>query len=388
MGRLDGKVALITGAARGQGAAEAALFSSEGARGVVVADLLTEEAHAVAAGIGAAGGHALSVRLDVTRAQDWAEAIDAARARFGRLDVLINNAAIWMGEGPVDEVSEEVWDRMFAVNTKGAFLGTKAALPAMRASGGGSIVNIASTSGLHGSAQSTAYAASKAALVNLTRSTARQYAAEGIRANVIHPGPENPRPSANDQPPENPRPRPAMTSRLIVERDVMVTMRDGVRLATDVYRPDEGGPQAVVYRLHSGDGVTARRHRLEDLLLVAEGIGQRHLEGLAQYSLERGQCGRGARRQFGGPFDGPVNSLAVGHDSIDAAQGVQAGGADRPPVEDDLGRHPRADQTGQAAGPADAGGDTQLHLGLGEPRPGPATRRSQAQPNSQPPPDV
>ena len=107
--------------------------------------------------------------------------------------MLINNAAIWMGEGPVDEVSEEVWDRMFAVNTKGAFLGTKAALPAMRASGGGSIVNIASTSGLHGSAQSTAHAASKAALVNLTRSTARQYAAEGIRANVIHPGPRRPR---------------------------------------------------------------------------------------------------------------------------------------------------------------------------------------------------
>ena len=142
MGRLDGKVALITGAARGQGAAEAAPFSSEGARGIVVADLLTEEAATVAVGIGAAGGPALSVRLDVTRAEDWAEAIDAARARFGRLDVLINNAAIWMGEGPVDEVSEEVWDRMFAVNTKGAFLGTKAALPAMRASGGGSIVNI------------------------------------------------------------------------------------------------------------------------------------------------------------------------------------------------------------------------------------------------------
>ena len=185
--RLEGKVALITGGARGQGAAEAMLFAREGAK-VVVADVLDREGMAVAAEIAELGGEALYVHLDVSSETDWRQAVDTTVSSYGKLDILINNAAIWRG-GNVADTSSEEWDRVLAINAKGVFLGTKLAIPQMRNAGGGSIVNISSTAGLVGSRTSTAYSASKGAVRLLTKSTAVQYGAEGIRANSIHPGP-------------------------------------------------------------------------------------------------------------------------------------------------------------------------------------------------------
>ncbi len=185
--RLEGKVALITGGARGQGAAEAMLFAREGAK-VVIADVLDREGMAVAAEIAELGGEALYVHLDVSSETDWRQAVDTAVSSYGKLDVLVNNAAIWRG-GNVADTSSEQWDQVLAINAKGVFLGTKLAIPQMRNAGGGSIVNISSTAGLVGSRTSTAYSASKGAVRLLTKSTAVQYGAEGIRANSIHPGP-------------------------------------------------------------------------------------------------------------------------------------------------------------------------------------------------------
>ena len=185
--RLEGKVALITGAARGQGAAEARLFAQEGAK-VVLADVSDQEGSAVAAEIAEAGGDALYVHLDVTSEEDWDAAIRSAVSSFGKIDILVNNAGIWR-RGHVLETSSDQWDEVLGVNAKGVFLGTKAAIPELRKAGGGSIINISSTAGLVGSRTSSAYSASKGAVRLLTKSTAIQYAAEGIRANSIHPGP-------------------------------------------------------------------------------------------------------------------------------------------------------------------------------------------------------
>ncbi len=185
--RLDGKVALITGGARGQGAAEARLFAREGAR-VVIADVLDPDGMAVAAEINELGGDATYVHLDVSSEGDWQQAIEAAVSAYGKLDVLVNNAAIWRG-GHVLDTSGEQWDTVLDINAKGVFLGTKLAIPEMRKAGGGSIVNISSTAGLVGSRTSTAYSASKGAVRLFTKSTAVQYGVEGIRANSIHPGP-------------------------------------------------------------------------------------------------------------------------------------------------------------------------------------------------------
>ena len=184
--RLEGKVALITGGARGQGAAEARLFASEGAK-VVIADILDSEGEKLASEIGESGGDALFVHLDVTSEDQWRSAIAAAVLRFGKLDVLLNNAAVWR-RGRVEETTGEHWDSVMEVNAKGVFLGTKLAIPEMRKAGGGSIINISSVAGLVGSLTSSAYSASKGAVRLLTKSTAIQYAAEGIRANSIHPG--------------------------------------------------------------------------------------------------------------------------------------------------------------------------------------------------------
>jgi cyclopentanol dehydrogenase len=187
MARLDGKVALISGGARGQGAAVACLFAKEGAR-VVLGDLLESEGTKVAAKIVEVGGEAVFVRLDVTCAEDWIKAIDMTVARFGKLDVLVNNAGI-LRRNLVEDTSVEEWDQVMAVNAKGVFLGTKHVLGEMRKAGGGSIINVSSTLGLVGSYRSAAYTASKGAVRLLTKSTALQYGAEGIRANSIHPGP-------------------------------------------------------------------------------------------------------------------------------------------------------------------------------------------------------
>ena len=184
--RLEGKVALISGAARGQGAAEAKLFASEGAK-VVIADILDVEGQRLEAEIAEAGGQCGYVHLDVSSEEDWRKAVATTVSRFGKLDILVNNAGIFPPVS-LEETSEELWDQVMDINGKGVFLGTKHAIPEMRRAGGGSIINISSTAGLVGSAQAPAYSASKGAVRLLTKSTAIQYAAENIRANSVHPG--------------------------------------------------------------------------------------------------------------------------------------------------------------------------------------------------------
>ena len=189
MGKLDGKVALISGGAKGQGAAEAETFAKEGAR-VVFGDILDAEGQKVEARIRAAGGDATYLHLDVTREADWEKAVRACVDRHGRLDILINNAAIVIPRVPIEERTEAEWERVMAVNAKGVFLGTKHAIPAMRRSGGGSIVNISSIAGIGQSLyQEPAYAASKGAVRIFTKVTAAQHAKDGIRCNSVHPGP-------------------------------------------------------------------------------------------------------------------------------------------------------------------------------------------------------
>jgi NAD(P)-dependent dehydrogenase (short-subunit alcohol dehydrogenase family) len=185
--RLEGKVALISGGARGMGAVEARLFVKEGAK-VAIADVLQDEGNSLEAEISNAAGDAFFVNLDVTSENAWSRVITDVVARYGRLDILVNNAGIYR-RGLVEDTTELEWDTVLDVNAKGVFLGTKFAIPAMRASGGGSIVNISSVAGIIGSKQSTAYNASKGAVRLLTKTTAIQYAQEGIRANSVHPGP-------------------------------------------------------------------------------------------------------------------------------------------------------------------------------------------------------
>ena len=186
--RLEGKVALITGGARGIGEAAARLFAREGAE-VAICDLREEEGRRVEAEINESGGTATFVRLDVVDEQGWAGAVSAVVERFGRLDVLVNNAGI-SDRSLVESTSVEEWDRMMAVNAKGVFLGTRTAIPEMRKAGGGSIVNTSSQLGLVGvDTSSPQYQASKGAVRLLTKATAIQYAAEEIRANSVHPGP-------------------------------------------------------------------------------------------------------------------------------------------------------------------------------------------------------
>ena len=137
MARLEGKVALISGGARGQGAVEANLFAREGAK-VVIGDLLEEEGKQVEAQINESGGEATYVHLDVTQEDDWRSAVETAVSRYGKLDILVNNAGILIRKG-LEETTVEDWDRIMGVNAKGVFLGTKHAIPAMRRAGGGSI---------------------------------------------------------------------------------------------------------------------------------------------------------------------------------------------------------------------------------------------------------
>ena len=185
--RLEGKVAIISGGARGMGAAEARIFSREGAK-VVIGDLLEEEGMKVAAEIGEGGGEALFVRLDVTDEASWQSAVEAAVERFGKVDILVNNAAILRVQGLL-ETTEEIWDEVMDVNSKGTFLGTKSVISEMRKAGGGSIINISSGAGITGSQRNTAYHASKGAVRIFTKSAAIQYAGENIRVNSVHPGP-------------------------------------------------------------------------------------------------------------------------------------------------------------------------------------------------------
>ncbi|MYA61767.1 MAG: glucose 1-dehydrogenase [Dehalococcoidia bacterium] len=184
--RLEGKVALISGGARGQGAVEAKLFASEGAS-VVIGDILDDLGRQVEAEIAEAGGNVTYVHLDVTRESQWNDAVAVAVEQYGKLDILVNNAGILIRAG-VEDTTGEDWDRIMDINGKGVFLGTKAAIPAMRAAGGGSIINISSIAGLQGSPASAAYSSTKGAVRILTKSTAVQYALENIRCNSVHPG--------------------------------------------------------------------------------------------------------------------------------------------------------------------------------------------------------
>ena len=186
MGRLEGKVALISGGARGQGAMESKLFAREGAK-VVFGDVLDEEGRNVEAEIRESGGDASYVHLDVTREPDWRAAVATAVKNYGKLDVLVNNAGILISN-EIEDTSEEEWDHIMAVNCKGVFLGTKHAIPAMRRAGGGSIVNISSTAGLAGHGP-PAYTATKGAVRLFSKTTAIHHAKDKIRCNTVHPGP-------------------------------------------------------------------------------------------------------------------------------------------------------------------------------------------------------
>ncbi len=189
MGKLDGKVALISGGARGQGAAEARLFAQEGGK-VVLADILDEQGQQVEAEINELGGDALYIHLDVTSESDWQNAVQATVDKYGKLDILVNNAAIIIEKAAIEDRTAAEWDRVFEVNAKGVFLGTKHAIPEMRKAGGGSIVNISSVAGIGQSLhQEPAYAASKGAVRIFSKVTASQHAADGIRCNSVHPGP-------------------------------------------------------------------------------------------------------------------------------------------------------------------------------------------------------
>ncbi|MEQ8841651.1 MAG: glucose 1-dehydrogenase [Acidimicrobiales bacterium] len=180
---LSGRVALISGGARGQGEAEARLLVARGAR-VVVGDVLAEECDAVAASLGDA---AVAVELDVAVASQWHAAVDAASTTFGRLDILVNNAGI-IRTGPIETMTEDDYMQVVRVNQLGCFLGMQAAIPALRESGNGSIVNVSSLAGMTGVAGVAAYASTKWAIRGMTKVAALELGHDGIRVNSVHPG--------------------------------------------------------------------------------------------------------------------------------------------------------------------------------------------------------
>jgi 3alpha(or 20beta)-hydroxysteroid dehydrogenase len=183
VGRLDGKVALISGGARGQGAAAARAFAREGAK-VVIGDILDDDGKVLADELGDA---ALYVHLDVTREDDWAGAVEEAERDFGRVDVLLNNAGI-LRFAKMTDMTPEDYMAVINVNQVGVFLGMRAVTPAMRRAGGGSMINISSVEGLRGSPGLVAYVASKFAVRGMTKAAAVELGRDGIRVNSIHPG--------------------------------------------------------------------------------------------------------------------------------------------------------------------------------------------------------
>ena len=185
-GLLDNKIAIVTGAGSGIGAASAKRFAAEGAA-VVAVDIREARAAEIATAINDAGGHAISLGANVADAGDVERMVTETVDRLGGLDVLYSNAGT-LRPGTAEELSVEDWDLVMAVNVRSVFRGAKFAVPVMRARGGGSIINTASISGLHGDGGAVCYAASKAAVINLTRALSTDHAGEGIRVNAICPG--------------------------------------------------------------------------------------------------------------------------------------------------------------------------------------------------------
>jgi len=193
MARLDGKVALLSGAARGIGGETAKLMAQAGAK-VVIGDLLDDAGRATAAAINASGGTADYVHLDVTKEDDWTAAINLATSRHGKLDILVNNAGVFIGKG-IEEISMAEWNLLVAVNMTGVFLGTKMCAPALREAAknsehGSAIVNLASIAGIVGSQLDPLYSMTKGGVTLFTKSTALEFSRKGyrIRCNSIHPG--------------------------------------------------------------------------------------------------------------------------------------------------------------------------------------------------------
>jgi 3alpha(or 20beta)-hydroxysteroid dehydrogenase len=180
--RLDGRVALISGAARGMGEATARLMVARGAS-VVLGDILPEVKE-VAASL---GEKAIGVHLDVTEPQSWRDAVDAGEKAFGKVDILVNNAGILLIEG-LENTTDDIYDRVNGVNARGCFLGMREVAPAIERAGGGAIVNLSSVEGLGGNRFLVAYTGSKFAVRGMTKAAAIELAAKGIRVNSVHPG--------------------------------------------------------------------------------------------------------------------------------------------------------------------------------------------------------
>lgn len=184
--RLKNKVAIITGAARGQGLAEAELFAAEGAK-VIVTDVLDDKGIKAVDKIKENGGDAIYIHLDVTRQNDWAEAVKTAKEVYGKIDILVNNAGVAIS-AEINDTTEEIWTKIVQVNQTGAFYGIQSVVPIMKENRAGSIVNISSIAGFVGSRVGIAYGASKGAIRSMTKSAALELASFGIRVNTIIPG--------------------------------------------------------------------------------------------------------------------------------------------------------------------------------------------------------
>ncbi|AZU65154.1 SDR family NAD(P)-dependent oxidoreductase [Neobacillus mesonae] len=186
MGRLEGKIAIITGAASGQGASEAEIFAKEGAK-VVAVDIQLNPLQEVVSRIKDSGGDAIALKLDVASEEDWQKVIETAVVAYGRIDILVNNAGIVISNN-IENCNLDEWNKIQGINSTGVYLGMKYAISEMIKSGGGSIINISSIDSMVGGSSSVAYAASKGAVRSISRQTAIDYAKNNIRINTVFPG--------------------------------------------------------------------------------------------------------------------------------------------------------------------------------------------------------